>query len=215
MYIFVLAGGLDSKGRPHPFVKKRLDKAYDLFQMEKNRDQYVKDNFIILLGGGTYHKPPYLNNNNYVIHESSSCAKYLLDKGIPEEHMMREWGSYDTIANGFFAFLNFVQPLNIKECYVITSQFHMDRTRVIFDYFQNICYTDISIHYIQTENYQMEKKVLDIRDERERHSIMQFKKNILNNIKNKSDFTKWFYTQHNAYKAITDYYCDYKINDTY
>ena len=67
MYIFVLAGGLDSKGEPHPFVKKRLDKAIELFQMEKNRED-VKKNFIILLGGGTYHKPPYLNNNNYVIH---------------------------------------------------------------------------------------------------------------------------------------------------
>lgn len=202
MYIFVLAGGLDSKGEPHPFVKKRLDKAIDLFQMEENRDEIVNNNFIILLGGGTYHKPPYLNNNNYVIHESSSCAKYLLDKGIPEDNMMREWGSYDTIANGFFAFLNFVQPLNINECFVVTSQFHMDRTKVIFEYFKNICNTSISINYIQTENYQMDKKTLDIRKERERQSIIQFKKNIF--IKNKSEFTKWFYTQHNAYKAITD-----------
>jgi hypothetical protein len=37
----------------------------------------------------------------YVIHEGTSCAAYLVQKyGVPPDHILKEWSSYDTIANG-------------------------------------------------------------------------------------------------------------------
>ena len=51
MYIFVLAGGIDNNNEPNIFVKKRLDKAIEMYNLTSN-------NIIIVLGGGTYHKPP-------------------------------------------------------------------------------------------------------------------------------------------------------------
>jgi len=123
MYIFVLAGGTDNTNHPNNFVKKRLDKAIELYNLTSN-------NIIIVLGGGTYHKPPGLDSNNYVIHESTSCANYLINKGISPDKIIREWASYDTIANGYFAFLNYIIPFKMNECYIITSQFHMNQIPV-------------------------------------------------------------------------------------
>ena len=84
MYIFVLAGGIDNNNEPNIFVKKRLDKAIEMYNLTSN-------NIIIVLGGGTYHKPPGLDSNNYVIHESTSCENYLINKGISPDKIIREW----------------------------------------------------------------------------------------------------------------------------
>lgn len=73
--ICVLCGGLQEDGKPHIFVQKRLDKAYEIYQNNK-------DAIILILGGGTYHKPPYMNKDCFAVHESSSCAKYLYERGV-------------------------------------------------------------------------------------------------------------------------------------
>lgn len=208
MYIFVLAGGIDNKNQPNIFVKKRLDKAIEMYHRDNN---YI----IIVLGGGTYHKPPGLDQNKYVIHESTSCATYLINNGVNPRNIIREWASYDTIANGYFAFLNYIIPLKIKKCYIITSQFHMKRTQTIFDYFNKLIMNkDIDLIYIETENI-IENDVLKIRLNREQESNNNFIKNIVNEKECLEKFSIWFYTEHNAYKSNISYYSDYSISDTY
>lgn len=208
MYIFVLAGGIDNTNEPNNFVKKRLDKAIELYNLTSN-------NIIIILGGGTYHKPPELDSNNYVIHESTSCANYLINKGISPDKIIREWASYDTIANGYFAFLNYIIPFKMNECYIITSQFHMNRTKLIFNYFNNLIMNNsIDLKYIETENV-IKKDILKVRMDRERQSDNNFKENIVAHKDTIEKFSLWFYTQHNAYKSNISYYSDYQINDTY
>lgn len=208
MYIFVLAGGVDNNNEPNIFVKKRLDKAIELNNLNSN-------NMIIILGGGTYHKPPKLDSNNYVIHESTTYANYLINKGIPPDKIIREWASYDTIANGYFAFLNYIIPFKMSECYIITSQFHMNRTQTIFNYFNKlITNNSIQLKYIEVENV-IENDILKIRREREWKSDNNFKENIINNKDTLEKFSLWFYTEHNAYKSNISYCVDYSINDTY
>ncbi len=206
MYIFVLAGGIDNNNEPNVFVKKRLDKAIELFN---------SNSLIIILGGGTYHKPPGLDSNQYVMHESTSCANYLINKGINQDKIIREWASYDTIANGYFAFLNYIVPFKINECSVITSQFHIKRTQTIFNYFNNLISNNkVILKYIETENI-IENNILKTRLEREENSNNSFKKNIVYVKDTLEKFSLWFYTEHNAYKSSISYYKDYLINDTY
>ena len=208
MYIFVLAGGVNNKNEPNCFVKKRLDKAIELYNLTLN-------NIIIILGGGTYHKPPALDSNNYVVHESTSCANYLINNGVNPRNIIREWASYDTIANGYFAFLNYIIPFKMNECYIITSEFHMKRTQTIFNYFNKLIMNNIiDLKYIETKNV-IENDILNIRLDRERHSNNNFKENIVAHKDTIEKFSLWFYTQHNAYKSNISYYSDYLINDTY
>uniref|UniRef100_A0A6C0EIA3 DUF218 domain-containing protein n=1 Tax=viral metagenome TaxID=1070528 RepID=A0A6C0EIA3_9ZZZZ len=206
MYIIVLAGGMDKNNEPNIFVKKRLDKTIELFN---------SNTLIIILGGGTYHKPPGLDANQYVMHESTSCANYLINKGIDPNKIIREWASYDTIANGYFTFLNYIIPFKINECSVITSQFHMKRTQTIFNYFNNLISNNkVNLKYIETENV-IDGDILKIRLEREENSNNSFKKNIVSVKDTLEKFSLWFYTEHNAYKSNISYYKDYSINNTY
>lgn len=209
IYIVVLAGGVKENGLVNDFVLKRLDYAIKLYNKFNNNCK------IICLGGGTYHKPPVLNNTKYVIHESTSCAKYLFSKNIPASAIYREWASYDTIGNGYYFYTNYVIPLNIKNIYIITSDFHIKRTKIIFNFFNNIFKTSLNINYISTENYNMNENTLKIRRERENNSSDIFTKNIVNKINTVQDFSIWFYTQHNAYKSIINYTNNNYINKTY
>ena len=213
LYIFVLAGGLQENGEVHEFVKTRLDKAIEIYN-EIIESRPCK---IIVMGGGTYHKPPILNESNYVIHESSSCALYLTQHGnIESKNIYREWSSYDTIANGYYAYLNYIQPLDIKKFTLITSDFHMPRAKVIFNYFNSILFQhQLNIHFIETPNNEMEEGVLKERCEREYNSKLNFQQNIVQEKRTISDFTKWFYEEHGAYKSIIYYQQNDTINKSY
>lgn len=48
-------------------------------------------------GGGTPHKPPVLGPSGHVVHESTSCADYLMARGVRAEHILKETSSYDTV----------------------------------------------------------------------------------------------------------------------
>ena len=207
--IIVCAGGInDVDGYPHNFVKKRLDKAIELFIEKKN------NSIILVLGGGTYHKSPYINNNGFVVHESTSCAKYLYENGIPDHRIFREWSSYDTIANGFFAFTNYLNYFHCENVFVVSSDFHIDRVKVIFDYFNNLFLKYFNIKYIETIS-DLDVYTKNERCIRENKSKKNFVKNIVNKIKTPDKFIHWFYTEHKAYMSIIKYEINEKINKTY
>lgn len=211
-YIIVLAGGLDENGECHDFVKVRLDKAKEIY------DENIKNNIqtnIICLGGGTYHKPPNLNNLNYVIHESTACAIYLVENGVDDAHIMREWSSYDTIANGFYCLVNFIIPLNITECEIVTSDFHMPRAKVIFDFFKKFSHNDIKILYTSVNDNMIPENIKEERKKREANSARNFIKTT-ENFDTLGKFVEWFHRDHDAYKAIVTYYpMDNKLKKTY
>lgn len=195
-YIFVLAGGLDNLGRNHPWVKDRLDIAYRLYEIKRRK--------IIILGGGTYHKPPHLNRDKFVIHESTMGAKYLLDKGVKAEDLYREWGSYDTIANGFFSLLNFVIPMGIKSVLVITSDFHMPRSEAIFKWIYKLWTNNnnmkCELGFLEVSTKYLDNEIIQARSDREKRSLITFHQ-IMDKIKTMKDFHCWFYKEHQAYNC--------------
>lgn len=194
-YIVILAGGCCNSNKLNCFVEKRLDKCINI---------YKKGTKIIILGGGTYHKQPILDYRGMVKHESSLCAEYLLNKSIPEKDIYKEWSSFDTIANGFFFYLQFERPLKIDNIDLVTSKFHMPRTKVIFNYFKTLFNTDIKINYIESDD-KLDKDLLVLRKEREHESKISFENNIVNKINKIDEFMEWFYTKHNAYRARIQY----------
>jgi vancomycin permeability regulator SanA len=204
--ICVLAGGLQENGEPHEFVKKRLDKAIELYNNKKSH--------ILVLGGGTYHKAPFLNKDGFIIHESTSCALYLNKNGVNSNLILREWSSYDTIANGFFAFTNYINHLNLKKFTVITSDFHISRSKEIFNYFNKLFNQNKEISYLSIES-NLDNDTYIIRTTREEESKINFVKNIVNKINNPIEFIKWFYTEHKAYSSIIKYVENKELNKTY
>lgn len=199
MHLFILAGGQLDNGDINNWVKERLDLVIKICKEKKNSKIYC-------IGGGTYHKVPILNKYKYVIHESTSCANYLINNNIDYNNIKKEWSSYDTVANGFFSFLNFIIPLQLTKIYLITSKFHMNRVKIIFNFMKNLFKLNIEIIYLETNN-NMDYELLTLREEREKESIKNF--NIeMNNINNINDFFDWFYIKHKAYSSI-----NYKKNN--
>lgn len=196
--IFILAGGQLKNGDINAWVKERLDMGKFIHDQNEN-------SIIYCIGGGTYHKPPICNIHGYVIHESKSCSNYLIKNGVDSNKIKREWGSYDTIANGFFSFLNFIIPLKLKEIVVITSKFHIARATVIFNYFNSLFKMNIDMKFIGVENI-IDAELLNLRKNRENQSIKLFNA-IVNSKKTIEDFFEWFYVEHNAYNCL-DYIKD-------
>lgn len=210
-FICVCGGGINNDdGYPHDFVTKRLDSAIKIFNSENENEKPI----ILVLGGGTYHKFPYINKDKFVVHESTSCAKYLYEKGIPSHNIYREWSSYDTIANGFFAFTNYINYLDIDDIVVISSDFHISRVKVIFNYFNKLFKHQKNIQYLETKSH-LDIETKNIRCKRENKSRENFINNIVKKIHSPSQFINWFYTEHKAYMSIVKYKINNKINKTY
>jgi len=194
--IVVLAGGIDSKGFCHPWVIRRLDLAYNIHKSTNKP--------IFCLGGGSYHIPPILNKNNFAIHESTSCSEYLISLGVEPNMIYKEWSSYDTIANGYFGFVNHIIPLKLEKIVLITSEFHMPRSRVIFNWMKNIFNNNINIKYMSVTDKDLNEDVITSRITRETKSKENLIKYVIAKITNIKSFHKWFFTEHGAYKSNSE-----------
>lgn len=88
---------------------------------------------LVCLGGGTPHKPPVVDHRGFVTHEGTACAAYLVARGVEPSSVLKEASSYDTVGNGFFSCVVHALPAGWRDLHVVTSEFHMQRTRAIFD----------------------------------------------------------------------------------
>ncbi len=193
--IIVLGGGLDSDGRVHEWVKRRLDRAFELHK--------IYNATILCCGGGTYHKPPFTNDKGFVVHESTESVNYLIQKSVLPNRILKEWSSYDTIANAYFSFTNHVLCREEwKNIAVITSYFHMERTKEIFNWIYKIFETkfnrNFDIIYYSVSDIGLDKNMIKDRKDRESNSLNNIKL-LSDRIKTVNELHKWLFTEHNAY----------------
>lgn len=193
--IIVMAGGLEDDGKIYPWVKKRLDLAIELYRKIPK--------YILCTGGGTYHKPPILNKKKYVIHESTACAEYLITNGVNPKHIIKEWGSYDSLASVYFCLMLCIIPRNWDNICVITSSFHMERVRNLFKWIFGLHnknkYNFLFLKVNDEDN--VPKDVLDVRIQREKNSVKHLK-NVISSIKTIKHFNEWLYTEHKSYSCL-------------
>lgn len=192
--IFVLGGGSQDNGIPHPWVIRRLEKAIEIWQSNKSA-------LIIPLAGGTYHKPTPLDELNFPIWEACSCAEWLVDNGIPENKIWREWSSHDTIGGSLFGHLHQIIPLKMEYVALITSKFHMERSKFIWEWIGSCLKCTHTTNYITVDDYGMEQEVLNGRTVKEQQNLRTLEKNI-KGIESTEQLLKWFFTEHDAYRAL-------------
>ena len=139
--IIVLGGGISAKGILPFWVEERLEKAAELYISS----QIPK---ILLSGKG---------RDDFPVAEARAMSDYLLLKGIPEEDILREELSRDTIQNAFFSMVIHLLPLRIESALVITNVFHVVRSKMIFDY---VCGDKLHLEYISVSDEKIEKDLL-------------------------------------------------------
>ena len=153
--IIILGGGLrrknemDTKGEIPAWACRRLDAAAHVYhniakdilpeagmQQSVNSNDIMADKkpCIVISGGGSPHGLPVIGDSGQVVHEGTAYAEYLMEHhGIPASMIFKESSSYDTVGNAYFSAVIHTFPRKWENVAVITSSFHMPRSKAIFE----------------------------------------------------------------------------------
>ncbi len=188
--ILIPGGGINDNGEPHPWVKTRLDHAIKIHDTE----------YIITLSAGTVHKRTPRAKNGFPIFESVAAARYLINRGVNPDTILTEASSYDTIGNAYFSRVIHAEPGGFKKLLIITSEFHMPRTKAIFQWMYSLDNPDGKYHltFDAVPDTGISTADLQARHDKEAHSLKQFLKNTAH-IHTLRDCHQWLFTEHAAY----------------
>lgn len=193
--ILVPGGGVLADGELPIWTQRRLNRS-----IEQRQDA----SYIIALSAGTTHKPPPLDGDGYPIFESVAAAKYLVNRGIDPERILVETSSYDTIGNVYFARMIHVEPLNLKKLLVITSAFHMARTKAIFEWIYRLegLPPDRQLSFETVSDEGIDHNLLAARQRKEAKSLKTLLETA-SQISSLKDFHQWLFREHGAYALAT------------
>lgn len=121
--ILTLGNGLTKDWKLPEVVNERLKKIADLYF------QKVSDKIIVC---GRWSINWDLRNIKPPTTEAEEMKKVLLSFGIPNENILKEEWSKDTIGNAYFAKVKFIKPCGIKTILVACEDFHLQRAKFLF-----------------------------------------------------------------------------------
>lgn len=138
--IIILAGGVNYDGTLPSNPKLRVEKGVELYNQGKAKK-------IIMSGAYGFwldwlkKAPP--------IHEAEAMKTYALSLGVPNENVLMEEDSKDTLGNAYFVKVSILEKNNWKNIIVVTSDYHLPRAKIIFD---TVLGPDYTIEYVESKN---------------------------------------------------------------
>ncbi|UJR33765.1 hypothetical protein I4U23_021192 [Adineta vaga] len=195
--IVIPGGGVDDNGCPSPWVAARLDRAIEMASSTC---------YFLVLSRGTTHRPPVLDKHSFPIDEASASAAYLIERNIPSNKILIENWSLDTIGNAYFARQCILEPMELYRLAIITNEFHMTRTKVIFDWIFSLTNSDkdrcekYHLNYFTVRNQDMTDEQLIARIEKESLACEDVKIKV-QQMTNLSHIARFLFLEHGAYKA--------------
>lgn len=192
--VIVPGGGLEPRtNQPQPWVRARLDAAIELSSRTK---------YFVVLSRGTTHRSPPLDARGFPILESATSAQYLLEHGIddPGRILLDGW-SLDTIGNAFFARSMICEPMQLKSCCVVTSAFHMARTRAIFDWVFSLDGAEFGLDYLISPDVGLDDEQHSARVLKEQNSLRDLRENTIPRVTTLGKLSSFLFGEHGAYKT--------------
>ena len=195
--ILVLGGGVPLAPRKQlPFVAARCQAAAAVWRAAATKPK------ILCLSAGTAHCPQLLDARGSVVFEATESAAELIDAGVDEEDVFVETTSFDTIGNAFFARTDHCSLAGWKRLLVITSEFHMDRTRAIFDWvFGTTPHEGFELTYLATPDESLTPDAVAARAERETKSAINVRERLRPTYTTLSGVREFLVTKHDLYAA--------------
>lgn len=158
--IIVLGGGVTKEGTPTGSSLARIKKTVELFQEGAA-------SFVLMSGA-------YSNKISYtpIKTEAHAMKDYAMQLGIPEEKIVLEEFSMETVGNAYFS-KEIVAEKKWKSLLVVTSDFHVERTAYIFKktFGPEYSCTVIPVSHVSPEE-------LDIRKEKEAQALHLLKQHM-------------------------------------
>ena len=165
MLIVVLGGGIDLNGNLPPHVYQRLDEAILLFKKHPGSRIVLSGKYSFLYGK----QKPNLT-------EAEKMAEYLIGQGIRKIDILLEKLSKDSIGNAYYLKKSIFIPQKELEAIVVTSGYHLERTRYIFKKIFGRSYSFKFIGVLEHLPIQEEKMVT----ERQKELLLKIKQLLFN-----------------------------------
>jgi vancomycin permeability regulator SanA len=188
MTTLILGGGVRPGGSIPPWVEARIDAALARWTGGP----------ILCLSAGSVHVPALLDDRGQPWFESRCTAAELIRRGVPRESIYTETCSYDTIGNAYFTRLLHTDPRAWRDLTVVTSEFHMPRTRVIFDWVFALDATAYQLDYVAAPNRGLDAGALSARQAKERRGI-ELLTPLIARIQTMAALHDFIHTSHEAY----------------
>ena len=204
--IIVLGGGVpDTVNDPPIYTKARCKYAAQVYQSIHSSNTSKRPK-ILALSAGTAHLPQLLSSDGLPVWESTASASYLMKElNVPSGDVFVETTSYDTITNAFFARTNFCDIADWKNILIVTNEFHMMRTKYIFDWVMNAEHQVIDktyhLHYLSVPDEGLSKEALEARYEREQNSANNVKTVLATNYTTLKSIFYFINQDHSFYTA--------------
>ncbi len=116
-YLIILGCGIRKDGTPCPLLRGRIDRAVT-FRNEQLKAT-GKDLIFVTSGG---------QGKNEIISESESMKRYLMSRGIPEDHILKEDRSINTYQNMKFSKAKIIEQSPNAKVAFSTSNYHVFRS---------------------------------------------------------------------------------------
>lgn len=151
--IIVLAGGINKDGTLPVLPKSRVDEGVRRYKDgESSR----------ILMSGKYGFWLDWSKEVPVRSEASAMKEYAETLGVRSDDILIEDESKDTLGNAYFTKIHILEPQNYRNVIVVTSDFHIDRTRYIFDLVLGPEYT---VKYIGVPTHFSVEKIAILQDQ--------------------------------------------------
>lgn len=210
--IVVLGGGKPlSVEEPPVYAQRRCDDAVAVVEKRKKM-QHLSNRRgipILCLSAGTAHVPQYMSEDGLPVWEATASAAYLLSKhssAVSPDDVYVETTSYDTIGNAYFARTSHTDVAGWRRLLVITNEFHMVRSKAIFDWVFELPRTGTKgtsgyeLHYLSSPNVGLSDEALKARKEREMSSLTSVRK-MAKTMRSLPDVWKFLTSKHDLYTA--------------
>ncbi len=190
--VLVLGGGVREGGVLPTWVERRLDAALAV----------PGEPLLITLSAGTTHRPPPRDASGFPLFEATASGTYLLNRGVPAERILIEACSWDTIGNAYFSRVMHTQPAELKRLLIVTSDWHMPRTRFLFDWVYGLPPLPFAfeLDYQEAHDPEMSEQLSTERLRKEQASV-ELVRGLAGQIGTLPDLHRWLFTRHEAYKA--------------
>lgn len=190
--VIILGGGVRKNGTLPIWVLRRLRKALEY----KDKTKYF-----ITTSAYTTNKAPVINKLGFPVNEAVKMGELLTKAGISKSRILTERWSHDTIGNAYFCRLIHTDQLNLKKLLVITSEFHLPRSKAIFRWIFNLnnsLFNPYQLDFASASDSGLDSKIIFSRIEKEQQSLSKVNKT-RKKITNLKQLHQWIFQEHGAY----------------
>ena len=198
--ILVLGGGAPpAPDAQLPFVAARCKAAAALWKAAAKKPK------ILTLSAGTAHVPQLLDARGSVVFEATASAAVIINEGVDAADVFLETTSFDTIGNAFYSRNDHCSLAGWRRLLVITSEFHLARTKAIFDWVYGAAGAEPSgayeLSYLGTEDTGLTPAEVSARKAREDASTRNVVSSLEPGYRKLTSVREFLMTRHDLYSA--------------